>query len=91
MMNIPTFKIYPARAGLIVRDPRTRKPLLTEGETKPKSGYWLRRLREGSVTTTAPADAVKAAEPVAKPEKAAKQAKATAAADIPANTDGAEE
>lgn len=85
-MKMPTFKIYPARAGLIVRDPRTRKPLSKDGETKPKSGYWLRRLREGSVTTAAPEKAAAAA----KPEKAVKPAKTTATAGIAANTDGAE-
>ncbi|WP_421209996.1 DUF2635 domain-containing protein [Aeromonas enteropelogenes] len=35
--------------GCLVRDPRTLKPLDAEGETKPKTPYWLRRLREGSV------------------------------------------
>lgn len=43
-------KLYPSRHGLIVRDPRTFKPLPESGEEKPRSGYWLRRLREGSVS-----------------------------------------
>ncbi|WP_421173757.1 DUF2635 domain-containing protein [Aeromonas enteropelogenes] len=38
--------------GCLVRDPRTLKPLDAEGETKPKTPYWLRRLREGSVVKT---------------------------------------
>lgn len=43
-------KLYPSRRGLIVRDPRTRKPLAEGGEEKELTGYWLRRLRDGSVT-----------------------------------------
>jgi hypothetical protein len=45
-----TVKLYPTRRGLIVRDPHTRKPLSESGEMKPKTGYWLRRMREGSVS-----------------------------------------
>lgn len=48
----PTRQLFPARRGLIVRDPRTRKPLSEDGELKPLTGYWLRRLRDGSVTET---------------------------------------
>lgn len=33
--------------GLLVRDPVTARPLRPAGETKPKSSYWLRRLRDG--------------------------------------------
>lgn len=43
-------KLYPSRRGLIVRDPRTKKPLAEDGEEKELTGYWLRRLRDGSVT-----------------------------------------
>lgn len=32
------------------RDPLTGKPLDPKGETKPRSSYWLRRLRDGDVT-----------------------------------------
>jgi hypothetical protein len=32
------------------RDPITGKPLAPKGETKPRSSYWLRRLRDGDVT-----------------------------------------
>ncbi|MNR50268.1 hypothetical protein D3C85_1697660 [compost metagenome] len=32
-----------------MRDPRTKLPLAADGEKKPKTGYWLRRLRDGSV------------------------------------------
>ena len=44
-----TFKIKPATKGLIVRDNITRKPLAEKGEEKPRSSYWLRRLRAGDV------------------------------------------
>ena len=53
-------KLYPTRRGLIVRDPRTRKPLAEDGEFKDRSGYWLRRMREGSVSLQ-PLPAVKSA------------------------------
>lgn len=35
------------REGLIVRDPQTGNPLDPEGEEKPLSPYWLRRLADG--------------------------------------------
>lgn len=40
--------------GCLVRDPRTKAPLASEGEKKPKSGFWLRRLRDGSVVKVEP-------------------------------------
>lgn len=44
-----TIRIKP-RAGLIVRDPVTYRPLAVEGETKPRfNQYWQRRLRDGDV------------------------------------------
>ncbi|PHM49349.1 DUF2635 domain-containing protein [Xenorhabdus miraniensis] len=36
--------------GLIVRDPETYAPLSEGGEAKPRTAYWLRRLRDGDVT-----------------------------------------
>ncbi|OCH58385.1 DUF2635 domain-containing protein [Aliivibrio fischeri] len=42
-----TIKIKPKK-GLLVRDPLTRVPLKTVGETKPRNTYWLRRIKEGS-------------------------------------------
>lgn len=35
--------------GLIVRDPITLAPLGGDGERKPASPYWLRRLADGDV------------------------------------------
>lgn len=40
--------------GLIVRDPATRAPLAAEGEWKPRSSYWDRRLLDGDVVETEP-------------------------------------
>ncbi|EAV2253176.1 DUF2635 domain-containing protein [Salmonella enterica] len=62
-------KLYPTRHGLIVRDPRTKKPLSEDGELKEKSGYWLRRLRDGSVSEK-PLPPLKAAAKSDKPETA---------------------
>jgi hypothetical protein len=36
-------------AGLIVRDPATGQPLAQDGEAKPDTTYWRRRLRDGDV------------------------------------------
>lgn len=58
-----TFKIKPAREGLIVRDPKTRQPLAADGEVKPQSTYWFRRKRDGDVVVIEPED-----KPDAKPE-----------------------
>lgn len=43
-----TIQIKPA-PGLTVRDPKTARPLATEGENKPRTTYWQRRLRDGDV------------------------------------------
>lgn len=36
-------------SGLTVRDPETYQPLAVEGEVKPRTAYWLRRLKDGDV------------------------------------------
>lgn len=43
-----TMFVIPA-PGLRVLDPITHQPLAAEGEEKPRSTHWLRRLREGDV------------------------------------------
>jgi hypothetical protein len=56
-MTSTTLHLKPA-PGLIVRDPDTAKPLAAEGEIKPDTTYWRRRLRDGDVlpaTVTEPA------------------------------------
>lgn len=41
-------KIKPVQ-GAVVRDPETKELLAASGESKPRSSYWLRRLRDGDV------------------------------------------
>lgn len=58
------------KPGLQVRDPITGTPLPPEGEDKPLTSYWVRRLREGSVTLDAvvevrPAGASRVTRPMA--------------------------
>ncbi|QBH96787.1 DUF2635 domain-containing protein [Limnobaculum zhutongyuii] len=36
-------------AGRVVRDPETNAPLASQGEKKPKTSYWQRRLMDGDV------------------------------------------
>lgn len=43
------FKIKPNGEGKKVRDPITFEPLKEEGEEKPRSEYWLRRVLDGAV------------------------------------------
>lgn len=44
--------------GLTVRDPDSYEPLAEKGEKKPRTGFWLRRLKDGDVVTvTATVDA----------------------------------
>jgi hypothetical protein len=51
-MNATIF-IKPA-GGLLVRDPQTMQPLAAEGEHKPRTSYWLRRLASGAVVEANP-------------------------------------
>lgn len=65
-----TFRIKPSRAGLIVRDPETRRPLAAEGEEKPRETYWLRRLADGDVVELEPVPVqATPAKPVVAPKK----------------------
>lgn len=51
-----TIFIKPA-SGLKVRDPVTKQHLKAEGESKPRSNYWLRRVASGEVLIAQPASA----------------------------------
>lgn len=68
--------LKPAVDGNIVRQPeRANAQLPPHGAKVPKTIYWLRRIKDGSVVeTTAEAEAKKAAEAIAKAEAAAKKA-----------------
>lgn len=59
--------LKPAREGLIVRDPRTLRPLAAAGEWKRYDTYWRRRVRFG--------DAVEAKPPVVRRERKPEAAK----------------
>lgn len=52
------------KPGLIVRDPRTKVPLLPEGEMKdwigPEGRYWRRRANDGDITVLDEKPAVEA-------------------------------
>lgn len=56
-----TIFIKPA-AGAKVRDPVTKQHLKAEGESKPRSNYWLRRVASGEVVEAAQPGASKAAQ-----------------------------
>ena len=44
-------RLKPASPGLIIRDPKTAKPLPEKGELKNLTDYWRRRVRDGDVVT----------------------------------------
>ena len=44
--------VYPA-AGRVVPDPEAGGTLAADGRAVPRDAYWLRRLRDGDVTTEA--------------------------------------
>lgn len=44
-----TVFIKPASADVKVRDPITKQHLKAEGESKPRSNYWIRRIAAGDV------------------------------------------
>lgn len=48
MTQLTTATLKPA-PGLVVRDPDTREPLRADGEPKPITTYWARRLVDGDV------------------------------------------
>jgi hypothetical protein len=56
-----TIYIKPTSPKIPVKDPETRRPLADEGEHKPKSPFWMRRLRDGDVVEATPPKAAKAA------------------------------
>jgi hypothetical protein len=59
-MSLPEFYLIP-KADVTVRDPVSGNPLPAEGANKPRSSYWLRRLRDGDVTEGKSPKAAKAA------------------------------
>jgi hypothetical protein len=60
--------VKPARAAdgkvMVVPDPHSFRPLAADGEWKPRTNYWVRRLRDHDVTeATPPPEASKAKAP----------------------------
>jgi hypothetical protein len=51
------------KAGITVRDPATGQPLPAAGGNKPRTSYWLRRLRDGDVSEGEPPKAAPAPNP----------------------------
>jgi len=48
-MIVKNIFVKPAADGLVVPDPDTHRSLKAEGEWKPETMYWVRRLRDGDV------------------------------------------
>ncbi len=46
--------VKPARAGLIVRDPITLRPLPETGAEVPETSYWLLHMRDGAIVRCNP-------------------------------------
>lgn len=42
------------KPGVLLRDPRSKQLLPAEGRNVEESGFWLRRIREGSVELVNP-------------------------------------
>jgi hypothetical protein len=66
MPHPTTFFIRP-KEGLRIADPQTGDYLPAGGMLMPRSGFWLRRLKDGDVIAVAP--------PVAQSKSKAKEAK----------------
>jgi hypothetical protein len=54
-MPHPTEFCIRPRAGIRIADPKTGEYLPEKGATMPRSGFWLRRLKEGDVIEVKPA------------------------------------
>ena len=54
MAHPTTFFIRP-KEGLRIADPQTGAYLPKEGALMPRSGFWLRRLKDGDVLESSPA------------------------------------
>ena len=74
MPHPETFFIRPAK-GLRIADPKSGEYLPEKGAVMPRSGFWLRRLKEGDVTEDVPESPVAETEagPAKKTRKAAKE------------------
>jgi len=48
------FVIKPASPDRLVRDPKSKRPLAEKGERKPRTSFWLRRLKTKDVVEVKP-------------------------------------
>lgn len=55
-MPHPTTVFVRPAPGVRIADPQTGQYLPEEGLLVPRSGFWLRRLKDGDVISSAPAD-----------------------------------
>lgn len=58
-------KVKPTKAGAMIRDPHTKRPLPAEGGNVPDNNFWRRRLLAGEVELVAEPSAPTGREPVA--------------------------
>jgi hypothetical protein len=66
-------------AAAVIPDPHAQgRPLAADGEVKPRSAFWLRRLKDGDVTEIVPAPP----EIASAPQKPAPRARARPAAPV---------
>lgn len=54
MKTEPKTFVVRAAEGRRVRDPHSKQVLAPEGESKPQTSYWLRRLADGDVVEVKP-------------------------------------
>ena len=69
MPHPTTFKIRPQN-GLRIADPKTGEYLPADGMVMPRSGFWLRRLKDGDVVEVAQGTPAKSKGKADSPEKA---------------------
>lgn len=75
--------LKPARQGDIIRDPISARIMPPEGETKPRTPHWLRRLGRGEVAETT-AEAIAQGKKEREAKEAAERTEAEQAAADPA-------
>lgn len=58
-LNTNVLKVKPAKEGLIVRDPETKRPLPADGKMVRMSAYWIRRKIAGEIIIMGGAEEIK--------------------------------
>lgn len=82
MVKRDSIFVRPSRPGMIVRDPVSLKQLDENGEEKPRTTYWLRRVRCGDCievgTAVAKPKPIVPPQPMPEPERVTPAAEAAA-------------